>query len=184
MLKSCSYCGKIHDTRKPCAEKKARQKECQRQRNNSRAKIFHHSSRWARKSKAIKERDHYMCLCCKAGMGHGKVYNTDTLEVHHIIPIEEDDNRKLDDDNLITVCRVHHEQCENGRISREKQKELVTESMHEENSEGGRGYICIIILRYLQKRRPWAGIPPPVILLFSGGSNDRRPTIIYKKFPK
>ena len=67
-------------------------------------------------------------------MGHGKVYNTDTLEVHHIIPIEEDDDRKLDDDNLITVCRVHHEQCENGRISREKQKELVTESMHEENS--------------------------------------------------
>lgn len=103
MLKSCSYCGKIHDTRKSCAEKKTRQKECQRQRSNSRAKIFHHSSRWARKSIAIKERDHYMCLCCKAGMGHGKVYNTDTLEVHHIIPIEEDDDRKLDDDNLITV---------------------------------------------------------------------------------
>lgn len=80
-----------------------------------------------------------MCLCCKVGMGHGKVYNTDTLEVHHIIPIEEDDDRKLDDDNLITVCRVHHEQCENGRISREKQKELVTESMHEENSEWGGG---------------------------------------------
>ena len=68
-----------------------------------------------------------MCLCCKAGMGHGKVYNTDTLEVHHIIPIEEDDDRKLD------------EQCENGRNSREKQKELVTESMHEENPEGGGG---------------------------------------------
>lgn len=139
MLKSCSYCGKIHDTRKTCAEKKVRQKEHQRQRSNSRAKIFHHSSRWARKSKAIKERDHYMCLCCKAGMGHGKVYNTDTLEVHHIVPIEEDDDRKLDDDNLITVCRVHHEQCENGRIPREKQRELVTESMHEENPEGGGG---------------------------------------------
>ena len=36
----------------------------------------------------------------------------------------------------------------------------------------------------LTKTQTMGRYPPPVILLFSGGSNDRRPTIIYKKFPK
>lgn len=36
----------------------------------------------------------------------------------------------------------------------------------------------------LTKTRPWAGIPPPVILLFSGGSNERTPHDYLQKIPK
>jgi len=34
--------------------------------------------------------------------------------VHHIIKIEDDENRAYDEDNLITLCRIHHEMAEKG----------------------------------------------------------------------
>ena len=47
-------------------------------------------------------------------------YTYKELEAHHIIPLEEDYNKRLDGDNLITLCRYHHELAEKGGISREK----------------------------------------------------------------
>ena len=67
-----------------------------------------------------------MCVCCNAQLvGTINRYNTQNLSVHHIVPIEEDYNRRLDDDNLITVCDVHHELCEAGEIKRDQQRELI-----------------------------------------------------------
>ena len=40
--------------------------------------------------------------------------------MHHIIPISKDYNKKLDSDNLITICRMHHKQAEKGIITKEK----------------------------------------------------------------
>ena len=34
-------------------------------------------------------------------------YNYEGLEVHHIIPLEEDYSRRLDSYNLITLCNMH-----------------------------------------------------------------------------
>ena len=53
-------------------------------------------------------------------------YTYKELEVHHIIPIEEDYSKRLDSDNLITLCRYHHEMAEKGLISREELKEIIT----------------------------------------------------------
>ncbi len=47
------------------------------------------------------------------------------LSVHHIVPLAEDFNRRLDDGNLITLCGFHHEQAERGVISRELLLELA-----------------------------------------------------------
>ncbi len=52
-------------------------------------------------------------------------YETDNLSVHHIIPLEEDFNLRLDDANLLTVCSLHHEMCECGEISRDLQLKLA-----------------------------------------------------------
>lgn len=38
--------------------------------------------------------------------------NTHSLSVHHIIPITRDESRSLDDSNLITLCRRHHDLVE------------------------------------------------------------------------
>ena len=74
-----------------------------------------------KKRKQIKKRDKYLCqLCLK-----DNIYTYDNLQVHHIIPLAEDYNKKLDSDNLITLCRMHHEQAEKGIISKEELYELL-----------------------------------------------------------
>ena len=43
-------------------------------------------------------------------------YNPHNLEVHHIVGLRNDYNKRLDNDNLITLCREHHEMAEAGKI--------------------------------------------------------------------
>lgn len=115
MLKSCKYCGRIHDSKYDCGMKPKRKKE-----PNSINK-FRWSRKWREKRNQVVERDKYLCQVCKKN----GVYNYDNLEVHHIVPLEEDYDKRLDDDNLITLCEKHHEQAEKGEISKEYLQELV-----------------------------------------------------------
>lgn len=114
MLKSCKYCGKIHDSKFDCGKKPKTRKR------GSESDKFHSSNRWTETARAIKERDHYLCKACLYNLdGEGVRYTTENLEVHHINPIAEDWDSRLDWDNLITLCRAHHEMAEGSRISRE-----------------------------------------------------------------
>lgn len=38
------------------------------------------------------------------------------LGVHHIVPLMADFDKRLDNDNLITLCASHHSQADAGRI--------------------------------------------------------------------
>lgn len=40
------------------------------------------------------------------------------LGVHHIVPLMADFDKRLDNDNLITLCASHHRQADAGRIPR------------------------------------------------------------------
>lgn len=132
MLKSCQYCGRIHDSKFICTPKRQVEEKRQSTRKKTSAFSFRKTRVWTNKSLQVRDRDKYMCLCCKAGLdGTVRRYNTKDLSVHHIVPIEEDDSKRLDGSNLITVCGVHHEMCEAGIISRAIQRELVAASMHE-----------------------------------------------------
>ena len=71
MLKSCKYCGRIHDSQYDCGRKPQPQKK--------------------------------------------------------ITYIETDYDRRLDDDNLLTVCGMHHEMCESGAIPYEVVKQIIDE---------------------------------------------------------
>lgn len=136
MLKSCSYCGRIHDSKLICREKKIAEEKRWKYRKNTNALKFRRTNQWTNKSIDIRERDNYMCLCCKEEMkGTLRKYNTEDLSVHHIIPIEEDYDKRLDDYNLISVCQRHHEMCESGQISRERQQELVRDSIKNKKYE-------------------------------------------------
>ena len=115
MLKSCKYCGKIHDSKHDCGKKPQKKKRCTKQ------NTFRNTNGWKRKAKEIKERDSYLCVIC---IMRGAITTTG-LEVHHIEPLEENYDMRLDNDNLITVCRYHHEQCESGMIARDYQHELA-----------------------------------------------------------
>lgn len=121
MLKSCKICGRIHEDSITCPLKRCKKKD-------SEANRFRGSKAWKRKRQLIKERDRYMCVYCRhinRGMTRDK-FNHEDISVHHIVPIEEDYDRRLDDDNLITLCRHHHEQAEAGKISRQVLFDLIS----------------------------------------------------------
>ena len=116
MLKSCQYCGKIHDSRYICKEKPNKKKEI------TVADKFRWTSLWHKK------RDLYLCqICIRELYNTVTKYNMKELSVHHNIPLNEDYNKRLDNDNLITVCSYHHEMCESGEISREEVQRIINE---------------------------------------------------------
>lgn len=135
MLKSCQYCGRIHDDKAPCkARDKARAERDRfndrtRKDRNSKADRFRHTGAWKKKRDYILHRDRRLCLCCLAELPGTEVrYQTEGLSVHHITPIVEDYDKRLMESNLITVCVAHHELCERGLIDKETQRRLVRES--------------------------------------------------------
>lgn len=88
---------------------------------NSAADKFRNTQKWKRAAKMIMERDRY---CCRMCLLNGILKNCG-LSVHHIVPLAEDFEKRLEPDNLITLCRYHHEQAERGMILRKKLLELA-----------------------------------------------------------
>ena len=79
MLKSCPYCGKIHDKKYNCPKKPVRQRQDNRQSK------FRSTYKWTKKAQAVKRRDGYLCQVCLRGLYHPeRQYETEGLEVHHI----------------------------------------------------------------------------------------------------
>ena len=114
-MKSCQYCGKIVPYNHVCDKKPQRRKK------DTLHNRFRWTTDWKNKREEIKQRDGYVCRVCLAK----KKINTENLSVHHIVSMEEDYSKRLDNDNLITVCDVCHERCEDGSVSREEQRKLI-----------------------------------------------------------
>lgn len=103
VLKACSRCGKIHgygECKVPAKDFKLY--------NKSSINKFRSKSTWQRKRNEIIKRDAYLCKLCL----YNGVLNNKNLEVHHIIPIKDNDDLKLVDNNLITLCRSCHDLVE------------------------------------------------------------------------
>ena len=126
MLRSCKYCGRIHDSKVVCKEKWTR--TYHKKDPSKRAQQIHQSARWKALSPVIRERDTYLCQVCKRRLYDTYMeFNPYTLSVHHIIPIEEDPSLAYERKNLITLCRRHHEMAEQGVIPRETLESIVLE---------------------------------------------------------
>lgn len=120
MLKTCSRCGIVDENHK-CPYKIYKKKD-----KDSKADKFRKTKAWTNKSIEIRERDKYLCQVCINNLYNTiNQFNFDKLEVHHITPVEEDYNRRLDNDNLITLCNYHHKLAEKGEIPREVLYRLV-----------------------------------------------------------
>lgn len=108
MKRYCKNCRTIHDgicDNKPHYISRKR---------DSQADLFRNTQRWRKKSAEILERDYHCCrICLKAG-----IRTNYGLSVHHIIPLAVDFERRLDDDNLITLCEHHHKRAEKSYINK------------------------------------------------------------------
>lgn len=114
----CKYCGKIHEKSFDCGKKPQPKKKY----NNKES--FRWSNDWKKKRNDIRDRDNHLCRWC---LVNGRITYKD-LSVHHITPLEEDYERRLDDDNLITLCDRCHEDAESGKISKVDLLRLAKES--------------------------------------------------------
>lgn len=122
MLKSCSYCGRIHDSKYICKEKPIKKKTI------TEADKFRWTSLWQKKREEIKKRDLYLCqICIRELYNTVTKYNTEELSVHHNTPINEDYNKRLDNNNLLTVCDYHHKMCDRGEIARKEVQKIIDE---------------------------------------------------------
>ena len=80
-----------------------------------------YSYQWKQNRKKINSRYKYLCHVCLNGKYEiFYSYTYDELEVHHIVPIEEDYNIRLDSNNLIKLYRMYHEMGEVGEICKEE----------------------------------------------------------------
>lgn len=113
MLRSCQYCGRIHDTKVDCGKKPKKI-----QVRNKPVDRFRYTSAWQQKREAIKQRDNYLCqLCVRRMFDYGsRCLNTENLSVHHAIKLEENYDKRLDDSNLITLCDTHHKMADRNEI--------------------------------------------------------------------
>lgn len=124
MLKSCQYCGRIHDSKYICPQKEQRIKDRQGK-SKTKADRFRWSKQWKDKRAEIRERD-LVCRVCEAGLyDPERKYETQDLSVHHIDSIESAWDSRLDNGNLITLCLRHHEMAERGDIPKEVLKNLA-----------------------------------------------------------
>lgn len=113
MLKSCTYCHRIHDGKTICQQKQAAINARQhRYKENRDIDKFRNSKAWKDKREEIKRRDLYLCAPCL----HEGHYTYNNLSVHHAISMEQDMDKRLDNNNLITTCDRHHELMESGKI--------------------------------------------------------------------
>lgn len=125
MLKSCKYCGRIHPRGYICPKKPKQAKH-----RNSKTSGFRKTHTWQKKREQIVRRDFHLCRVCNEGSyGVFGVPGLDQeLSVHHIEPLEERFDLRLDDGNLLTCCSRHHRMADDGDIPRDYLHELAEAS--------------------------------------------------------
>lgn len=121
MYKTCSTCGRLHRFNEKCPHRK---QKAGGKRDGREEDGFRSSSAWQRIREQIRRRDFYMCRYC---FDSGKGVQSRRLEVHHIEPLCEAWGRRLDEENLITLCSECHELAERGKINREQLHRLAVE---------------------------------------------------------
>ena len=120
MKKTCKYCGVV-----PYDHVCPHQKHYHKRSGTGEAEAFRNSRRWQRIRELIKQRDLYLCAVCRSGKYEPVRYNSEDLEVHHIDPIDEAPDRRDDEDNLITLCCLHHKMADKGLIPRESLRAMI-----------------------------------------------------------
>lgn len=112
MFKICPQCGGLHDFNAGTCQ-------AGRFKEYTKAVQFRNTSRWQRKRKQIRERDKNLCqVCLLDEYATFQTYTFNNIEVNHIVPINEDIDKALDDNNLISLCSYHHKMADKGLIPR------------------------------------------------------------------
>lgn len=114
----CSQCTKqVEEARE--RSKKERNKRYARNRTDVKEQKFYQSRAWKVTRQAVAQRDNFLCLVC---LENKEIRNFHT--VHHIEELKENWDKRLDEGNLISVCKKCHENLHNeyDKGAKEKKK--------------------------------------------------------------
>ena len=127
--KSCKYCSRVYDENYRCNKKPVKRKKIDE------SVKFRNGPKWQKKRKEIKERDNYLCqVCIRKIYNTRRKYNSEGLQVHHALPINLSEDLKLDENNLITLCSMHHSMCDKGQIPYEEVKKIINEQNQKQSN--------------------------------------------------
>lgn len=121
LTRVCILCGKVHRCGDACPKARQRHKEYDAFRRDTAASGFYKSRAWVKMAIMIKERDHGLDqyeLAANKKIIKGEM-------VHHIIPLEDSPDRRLDPGNLIYVSRKSHRLIHDTYAKGEKEKEML-----------------------------------------------------------
>jgi 5-methylcytosine-specific restriction endonuclease McrA len=121
MLVSCRYCSAFHKRGETCIN---RPKHNSYKKETNAITRFRSSRLWQKKRQEIKQRDKFLCQHCKKN----GLYQFNKLEVHHMIPISKAWNKRLKNNNLITLCSACHKKADNNEIPFQELKEIVDQT--------------------------------------------------------
>ena len=79
-------------------------------RRDKRAEAFYKSRAWVAARRRVLIRDNYLCQEC---LKQGRITRADT--VHHKIELKEDWSKRLQLDNLVSLCAKCHNQLHGGK---------------------------------------------------------------------
>ena len=121
MLKSCLKCGRIHEHNYICntiTRVKA---------DDSIAYKFRNTQAWRKKRKIVHDRDKGLCQVCISNLydTYTRAYDNKLIEVHHIEPIVQTYELRLEEGNLISLCTYHHKMADRGEIPRKVLKDMI-----------------------------------------------------------
>ena len=103
--KICSQCGKpFTGSCKYCTAKRNKRYNMT-ERNQERNAVY--NSDWEKTKKYVLGRDNGICRMCKS-LTPKYLDTRASLIVHHIVPVEDDQDLWYDHNNLISVCYKHH----------------------------------------------------------------------------
>lgn len=120
MLKSCQYCGSVHDNKFDCGKKPKPRYGKGYTKERTDIDNARNSRKWRAKSLEIRKRDNHLCqVCIRQLFNTLQQYTFDTIEVHHVVPLVESMIRMYDNMNLISLCKYHHNMAEHGEIPRD-----------------------------------------------------------------
>lgn len=110
IYKACSRCGKVHSLNHRCYANSKNYYQA-----DPKVRKFRNSTSWKSKTEEIKIRDKYLCQICLSN----NIFNYKQIEIHHIIPLSIDWQKRLDNYNLIALCNTCHRLAETNKIDKE-----------------------------------------------------------------
>ena len=130
MLKACKHCGRIHRKGEVCPKAPKKKYNFGDRKYSEKKKddkyYFRNSQAWKDKRDYIRKRDMNLCQACLHELPFTKQkYNCERLGVHHIESLEDAWHKRLDDNNLITLCEDHHNIAEGSPAFNELVKRLL-----------------------------------------------------------